>query len=416
MKGLTKIVSLFAILFITSCQVRKNADPEIKEMNPRDEGFAQQSKLKRIYNLNSKTILGNTEEVFLSEVTDSIIYIKLQTTDNYLIGEDGVKVRLTGSFIFISEHGKPIGMFDKNGKFIRSIGKIGRGPEEFFFDYNFWPDEENKIIYVWGSRNKIMKYNCDGDYLGRLDLNFSFSNFVYLGNSLFFSYTPTQLKNDTTFYRHFVFNKEGNLVSALPEQEIRSAKSSQRVIISSPQLYQTIDGWLLQTWDRDTIYKISADSDFHSYIIWDFGKNSRTQSISNAGTNIIDLNAVESGEYIFFGYSLNKQYSIGLFNKASGEYKPVGNPHYSFPDKVYRGMRYAGLTNDLDGGPSFWPRFSGYKGRCYTKLLYASDLINYDFNVSTEPVKLPEQQEKFLNMVSSLDENDNPVLMIAYIK
>jgi hypothetical protein len=39
-------------------------------------------------------------------------------------------------------------VFDRNGKFIRKIGSIGRGPGEYVHYFNFTVDENSESVYV----------------------------------------------------------------------------------------------------------------------------------------------------------------------------------------------------------------------------------------------------------------------------
>ena len=74
-----------------------------------------------------------TDDLDLSCIlTDSIEIIKLNTSDECLIGEIK-QVSFTDQFIFVSDPyvSQKIFMFDKNGKFVKNIGRQGGGPGEY---------------------------------------------------------------------------------------------------------------------------------------------------------------------------------------------------------------------------------------------------------------------------------------------
>lgn len=57
-------------------------------------------------------------------------YVKLETQDSILVG-DIKQLKRTEQYIFIySRRQNHIMMFDKSGKFIRRIGRVGQGPGE----------------------------------------------------------------------------------------------------------------------------------------------------------------------------------------------------------------------------------------------------------------------------------------------
>jgi hypothetical protein len=50
--------------------------------------------------------------VFLSQFARSVTYIPLETTTAFMIGEKSVRVKPCGEYLFVSEHGKPVGVYN----------------------------------------------------------------------------------------------------------------------------------------------------------------------------------------------------------------------------------------------------------------------------------------------------------------
>jgi hypothetical protein len=46
--------------------------------------------------------------------------------NRFIFGDKSVHVKPWGEYLFNSEHGNPVGVFDRAGKFIRKIGTIGK--------------------------------------------------------------------------------------------------------------------------------------------------------------------------------------------------------------------------------------------------------------------------------------------------
>jgi hypothetical protein len=88
--------------------------------------------------------------------------IMLETNESCLIGSI-TKMRVSDQFIFILDAliAKSLYVFDKNGRFIRKIGNLGNGPEEYTRLSDFTIDKENNIIYLLNSYpNRIYKYDA----------------------------------------------------------------------------------------------------------------------------------------------------------------------------------------------------------------------------------------------------------------
>jgi len=99
----------------------------------------------------------------LSEITEEISVIDLELTDESIINQDQIlKVLLLDSLVFIAESEKML-VFDMKGRFVRSIGSIGRGPGEYINIKSFTIDEKNKIIHIT-DRSTIVSYDLNGNF------------------------------------------------------------------------------------------------------------------------------------------------------------------------------------------------------------------------------------------------------------
>ena len=124
----------------------------------------------------------------LSEITEEITAIELELTDESMINPDHThKVHIFDNLIFISELNELL-MFDRKGKFIRSIGSRGQGPGEYTNVNHFTIDEKNMIIYIISNR-KIIGYDLNGNFLKEFtigDLNSGqITDINYFNNELF---------------------------------------------------------------------------------------------------------------------------------------------------------------------------------------------------------------------------------------
>jgi len=80
-------------------------------------------------------------------------------------------------------------VFDRDGHFIRQIGKVGMGPGEYVYPDDFTIDKENKIIYILDERKRqINKYYLNtGLFIHAINLDPSIriANIEHIGGTLF---------------------------------------------------------------------------------------------------------------------------------------------------------------------------------------------------------------------------------------
>ena len=106
--------------------------------------------------------LKNEKEFRLSELVDSIEYVKLETRPECLIS-NGPNV--IGKKYILVLNGRPsqVLLFDRTGKFLRPIGKVGKGPGEYTYpeSADLSPDE-NRIIVSDVAQKLFLEYSADG--------------------------------------------------------------------------------------------------------------------------------------------------------------------------------------------------------------------------------------------------------------
>ena len=250
-------------------------------------GCKKPSKLMRI----EENIIGNEEFVIsvspneldlapfdLTPFIDSIKYVKLELTDESLIGSID-KIVIFEELIYILDiQTKSLFVFNMDGKFSHKISKIGQGPGEYiqldFFDI----DRENKHIVLTDLMSYwVMRYDMNGEFLFRRKIPVwceglsilpnkgivLYSNFRNNTDNLLQEYNLIYLDSNMNFKRgYFPYNsKEFN-------QRIRVAASmGGQFFAYEENLYFTFPG-------GSTVYQVEEDSLIIKYK-FDFGKDMR---------------------------------------------------------------------------------------------------------------------------------------------
>ncbi len=106
----------------------------------------------------------NKQELKLSQFATEVSYIKLETNPDCLIAMVG-NLRLGKRYLVLSNgfQGK-IFLFTRTGKFIKTIGSMGKGPGEYISISGLVVDDQEKYIFLTDNRQKrLIRYGlADG--------------------------------------------------------------------------------------------------------------------------------------------------------------------------------------------------------------------------------------------------------------
>ncbi len=148
--------------------------------------------------------------------------------------------------------------FSVDGKFLNTIGKQGRGPEEYTDLWELTVFEDSQIIYAGTQRSRnIYKYSFDGEFLGVIKYDKSFSS-------------PKVLSPERIAYT--TYSEYEVKIIDIPAQDTQS------YISFTPQSRSDLpqfsgcphSGYYYSALGRDTIWRIDADS-MRPALICDFG-------------------------------------------------------------------------------------------------------------------------------------------------
>ena len=110
--------------------------------------------------------IGNYQRVYCSDYFSSVELIPLETNKNCMIGQSVHPVLMKDSFIFISAgSGRNFYVFDRNGKFLNSIGTIGKGPGEYLLASDVFLNQDKPTIFIADFRS-ILEYEFNGKFIG----------------------------------------------------------------------------------------------------------------------------------------------------------------------------------------------------------------------------------------------------------
>lgn len=150
---------------------------------------------------------GNTETIKdIRDLFTLVDKIELECTDACLITQIK-RIFATDSFIIVLDEKDPLPMvFNRQGKFIRKIGRIGRGPGEI--ESNDWTDADDSMIMVLTFPNMVInQYTYDNRFVRDINL---------LSRNLF--YTVFHYYNNSVYLNHLGLNQQNTILGRLSLQ------------------------------------------------------------------------------------------------------------------------------------------------------------------------------------------------------
>lgn len=359
-----------------------------------------------------------TTDLGLSDFVESIEYIPLETKDECLIGQ-GMNFDFDETHIIVKFNGNnPVYLFDRKGRFIRTIGSIGEGPGEFLYVKNLFLDPLNNYIVI-ESLGKAQYYNKQGEYLWSTPLPVNDRLAVSYFQEQFLCMAESYIFQDSTYNVYTIYNQKGNVVKeAIPSTPIPLKRNSGWRIsykckeIISAYTYQNRPH--VREYLNDTVYVVNGLNQFIPKYILNLGKYKVTPDIQ------ADLDHFEDRIYnrVFI------QDIIEMSERLLIQYFYKGNIHSCFYDKKKRKLykfNSHGYPNDYDGGIDYIITGSlmGQKNRYARTALDATDFISSVEQVKNEKriIKGPKSAvQAFKKLAKKVDPEDNPVIMIMKLK
>lgn len=119
------------------------------------------------------------KDIKFSDVIKDLKFIPLETTADCLIGQiDKIILHNNRFYILDCSKSKALFVFNLDGKFVRKMSKLGRGPGEYNRpeDFCFEPKTDNIVIL---NNNKLNYYQEDGTFIRATNLAFFASKFAF---------------------------------------------------------------------------------------------------------------------------------------------------------------------------------------------------------------------------------------------
>jgi hypothetical protein len=393
---MNKFLSLILSFLIFSCSNLQRRNSEINLINV---GNAFESK----------------QEVYLSMLVDKVEYIPLELTQKSVLTANAI-IEVTEDYIIARNYGiKPplLLLFDRqSGKFIREIGNVGRGPDEYSRIALDYYNPGTKEIYASGNNRDIMAFNLNGDHLRSIKLpewkdngprSASFG--TYLDTETFVSYLRNRSGADK--WKIILYSKDG-IIRFFPNHLSWGKKDNiDRSIGNSKVFFHFENKLYFKEVFNDTLFEVKKEF-LVPRLAFSLGKYEMSYEKQDeylASGNYVDFiyinDITENQDWIFFSsWHENKSY-LSFYDKKNNR------------TKVCTGIEpYTScLIDDLNG---FLPVVK-FHFSDDNELVSSFEALEIKKWKDSNPDKAELLRDK-LPWLSSMTESENPVIMIAKCK
>ena len=371
----------------------------------------------------------------LSEVVDSIVYVPLET-----------KIYLTNGLLqYVKPYwcAFPGRLFDAKGKYVKQIGKLGGGPGEDTSPWGYMVtyDEKRGLFYTQG--NKIIQYDRNGKFTGVEKTVRYTSGGIVSGGSLADMVTADSLYMlvsypDSVYWMNtnlnIVYSERIPLDSSLHQPDNVRAQAIQYEFSDydghtlfynffTDCMYTVTDNGLKVRWKFD-MKDLGPDKRafLNDYITYITGmvKISRQAKGDEKIKNLLAENSeyaklVDNKKRILSAYESERYVVMQWMNIIAYEGIRGYSPRLlAFLDKT-NGNTFAiseHLTDDIDGGKPFELKLGVHNG-AMVSWIWPYELKEY---IAQQKEKGEWVSEKLVAFADGLKEDDNPVLIMAYLK
>ncbi len=417
--------TVFFVLAITLCLFSCHS----KKENESAQGNDPESAIPYFITIE-KPDFSSLKPLRLSEFADSVSYVQLETTRDCLMPFYGSSnMYKVDDFLFLT------GIFNfhqfdaTSGKFLRNIGKVGQGPGEYL-QVNEAVDKENKIIYVKSPGDpKLLKYDYNGKYLGNLRFTdteeFSFSTCFYslkLLNidSQYMTFISEMMVSEHAChpYELLIYDYKNNKIRHASKNQMTGAYERSTSVRNGMRTVAQYDKQLFyKVFYNDTLYAANPEKGITPYAILNFGKRKypveaflekHQGATETNGKILINAMHVNNKAILLECYMINSEKSNGSEWFICKYDKQKNALTYHSPH----------LLNDVDGGSN--PPL--YKLSQKVTSVTPADEIEDEYkeailsNLDKSELKYPELKKRFEQMHNSRTADDNPLLMILYLK
>ena len=398
-----KYLLLFSIvLFLSACGGKKAEPEQIVEIEPAEPEYP--------ITVPFEAGVAVEREMKLSDIADSVRYIPLETNDKCLIKSiNSGGVLKTGKYWFLPWV-EDLFQYTADGKFVRKLGSKGGGPGQFNYIQQVDVNEETGLVFMLTTTRKINVYDMEtGKFLYDIKIpERETGQFAMLNDTTVATFMPNSSGQQKE--RIYISNRKGETLNTFYRSDLFEIKSGTRWLMgggADRYLFHYEDMVCYKEYYNDTLFVVTEKELEPRYII-DLGKYSipidcRMEACdgdwkryATVASPYIQNSVIETDSLLFMPYKYwagekQRERHIMLYDKRAKEC-------FSIPGGY--------IKNDFPGALPLRPATS-LNRNTLVSVWEVEDLMK---EAEKNPAVLDHPQLK------KLTEDDNPVLMVVYMK
>lgn len=325
------------------------------------------------------------KHLFIQDIAKNIEYIKLETTDDCLIGRENTieAIRVTETDIFIIGASGNYRFARKDGKFLNRIGKRGEGPKEYVTQSSFAINEKKQEVLLHDlSKNKVFIYKFNGTFVKDIDLpNITLLNLV--DENTLGCYTEDTKKNTPAFGLYSL--TDGKMIKKLSPAYTSRSGTSYRLIPQYTSTRYNNENIFFNTYVTDTIFAVNKNGRTPRYALLPPNSGKTIKERESCSTPFLLCETDIFANIQVYGSQGNTKYDSYIIDKKSGT--------------IYKGFV---VDKEYSGG--IFPYNTGLKDKITT--------LHYT-HILKDKAERGILSGKLKQVTQTMKEDDNPILMIA---
>ena len=329
--------------------------------------------------------------VKLSELVDDYRIIQFEDKDEAFFKSNWMY--FSKKYILVKQSRDSFKLFNKTGDFLGNIGSYGQGPGEYQSVYDAVIDEENKIVYIVPLvGNSIYKYNLSGIFLGKIELEERINKGrIFLQSNNILSMTQLCFKDlDEKYTSANIFLEYPDSIQYVYAESLVSNMKN----VNGQRDGFNNEIWSYRNVDNFAFMMTHTDTLFHY--------DSQNNQIKARLTMSIDEDKIKDGFVIL--NELPKHYLITITGKSE---------RHILVEKETKIAYKAKFVNDYMGNLEVSPRFQDGYFFCNMEPGFLKEKIE---GYLCSGNNSDEQREQLNQLASSLEENDNNILLLGKLK
>lgn len=366
---------------------------------------------------NSQTTPHETEVEFLnlpknssgnlnvSSFADKVICIPLETSSKSYI-DNIEQIWLNDSIILINTKSKLL-KFERNGRFVKQIGKNGSGPGEYGMIFNFNVINDTIVFSSTGKRS-LIKYTLNGKFCGEVQIGGQAVFYNNISNKRFVWYHHAQGKIN-------IFNQNFTKADTITVEHNVSKKRYNFVYRDSFMTYfqkTSSEELLFNNYLSDTIWKITDRGKNPEYIL-----NIRDQNLPKQKQIEYSNGDFEKWKQTAKQYKmthlLSFQNNLVIFQKYYYDTKVSAIYIQNKKTKEIKKYDSAYMLEDMISQQKISNFIFSNNPDYIIGEIYPYEIIDYQAEENESGIK--KDHEVWLDLIRDVDKNDNPILVLIKV-